>query len=116
MATKKTVIESAAPAADKKKGLQENLDAFNGIDVEKAMQDIIDSLLTGRGQEPAGIDHYHIRALGIGQDLMARGIDKGHHLLGIHLIFGAAKRNKRNFIHINKTPLQDLRYSSRSSL
>ena len=30
--------------ADKKKGLQENLNAFNGIDVEKAMQDIIDSL------------------------------------------------------------------------
>lgn len=37
-------------AAEKKKGLQENLNAFNGIDVEKAMQDIIDSLHTTEEQ------------------------------------------------------------------
>lgn len=37
-------------AADKKKGLNENLEAFKGIDVEKAMQDIIDSLQNTEAQ------------------------------------------------------------------
>lgn len=41
---------------DKKKGLQENLDAFNGIDVEKAMQDIIDSLQNTENQISEAVD------------------------------------------------------------
>lgn len=43
-AVEEYVNKKIQAVADKKKGLQENLDAFNGIDVEKAMQDIIDSL------------------------------------------------------------------------
>lgn len=43
-------------ASDKKKGLLENLDAFNGIDVEKAMQDIIDSLQNTESQISEAVD------------------------------------------------------------
>lgn len=43
-------------AADKKKDLQENLDTFNGIDVEKAMQDIIDSLQNTESQISEAVD------------------------------------------------------------
>jgi chromosome segregation ATPase len=43
-------------ASDKKKELQNNLNAFNGIDVEQNMQDIIDSLHITEAQISASVD------------------------------------------------------------
>jgi hypothetical protein len=55
-AVEEYVNQKIQAAADKKKGLQENLDAFNGIDVEKAMQDIIDSLQNTESQISEAVD------------------------------------------------------------
>lgn len=49
-AVEEYVNKKIQSAADKKKDLQKNLDAFNGVDVEQAMQDVIDSLQNTEAQ------------------------------------------------------------------
>lgn len=56
-AVEEYVNKKIQAVVDQKKGLQENLDAFNGIDVEKAMQDIIDSLQNTESQISEAVDH-----------------------------------------------------------
>ena len=61
-------------------------------------QNVVDGLLTGRGQEAAGVHHHHIRPLRGADDGVARRLNGGHHLLTVHLVLGAAQGNKRNLI------------------
>lgn len=49
-AVEEYVNKKIQSAADKKKDLQKNLDAFEGVDVEQAMQDVIDSLQNTEAQ------------------------------------------------------------------
>lgn len=60
VARKRTVEEyvnkKIQSATDKKKDLQKNLDAFNGVDVEQAMQDVIDSLQNTEAQISEAVD------------------------------------------------------------
>lgn len=55
-AVEEYVNKKIQSAADKKKDLQKNLDAFNGVDVEQAMQDIIDSLQNTETQISDAVD------------------------------------------------------------
>ena len=43
-------------ATEKKKDLQKNMDSFNGVDVEQAMQDVIDSLQNTEAQISEAVD------------------------------------------------------------
>lgn len=55
-AVEEYVNKKIQSAADKKKDLQKNLDAFNGVDVEQAMQDVIDSLQNTEAQISEAVD------------------------------------------------------------
>lgn len=55
-AVEEYVNKKIQSAADKKKDLQKNLDAFNGVDVEQAMQDVIDSLQNTKAQISEAVD------------------------------------------------------------
>ncbi|MDN0043803.1 AAA family ATPase [Mediterraneibacter glycyrrhizinilyticus] len=55
-AVEEYVNKKIQSAADKKKDLQKNLDAFNGVDVEQAMQDVIDSLQNTETQISEAVD------------------------------------------------------------
>ena len=58
------------------------------------LQDVVDGLLAGGGQETAGVDHHHVAALGSSLDVVARGLTGCHHLLAVHLVLGAAQGNE----------------------
>lgn len=55
-AVEEYVNKKIQSAADKKKDLQKDLDAFNGVDVEQAMQDVIDSLQNTEAQISEAVD------------------------------------------------------------
>lgn len=55
-AVEEYVNKKIQSAADKRKDLQKNLDAFNGVDVEQAMQDVIDSLQNTEAQISEAVD------------------------------------------------------------
>lgn len=55
-AVEEYVNKKIQSAVDKKKDLQKNLDAFNGVDVEQAMQDVIDSLQNTEAQISEAVD------------------------------------------------------------
>lgn len=55
-AVEEYVNKKIQSVADKKKDLQKNLDAFNGVDVEQAMQDVIDSLQNTEAQISEAVD------------------------------------------------------------
>ena len=62
------------------------------------LQNVVDGLLAGGLQEAAGVHHHHVGPLRLGLDGMAGGLDRGHHLLAVHLILGAAQGDKGNVI------------------
>ena len=78
-------------------GHQDLLD-LPGLFQLRHLQNIVDGLLAGRGQEAAGVDHHHIGTLGRGVDGMACRLDRGHHLLAVDLVLGTAKGNECNVI------------------
>ena len=55
-AVEEYVNKKIQSATDKKKELQKNLDTFNGVDVEQAMQDVIDSLQNTEAQISNSVD------------------------------------------------------------
>ena len=56
-AVEEYVNKKIQSAADKRKGLLETLEVFDGVDVEKAMQDIIDSLQNTETEISNAVDH-----------------------------------------------------------
>ena len=58
------------------------------------LQNILDGFLTGGRQKSTGIHHHHVAALRLGLDGVTCFRTQGHHLLAVHLILGAAKRNE----------------------
>ena len=57
----------------------------------RCRQNGLDGLLTGGGQKAAGVDHHHIGTLLLHLDGVARGLDRGHHLLAVDPVFRAAQ-------------------------
>ena len=76
----------------------EKLFELSGLFQLRHFQNIVDGLFTGGGQEAAGIHHRHIRPLRVSLDGMSGSLDRGHHLLAVHLVFGTAQGNKCNII------------------
>ncbi|CAN4045389.1 TRAP transporter small permease, partial [Dysosmobacter welbionis] len=62
------------------------------------LQNVVDGLLAGGLQEAAGVHHHHVGPLRLRLDGVAGGLDRGHHLLAVHLILGAAQGDKGNVV------------------
>ena len=58
------------------------------------LEDVVDGLLIGGGQEAAGVDHHHVGSLGLGDHGVARRRHAGHHLLAVDLVLGTAQGDK----------------------
>ena len=54
-------------------------------------QNVVDGLLTGGGQEAAGVHHHDVRALGGSLDVVSGGLNGRHHLFAVHLVLGTAQ-------------------------
>ena len=57
----------------------------------RQLQNIFDGFALGGLNEAAGVQHRHVRPLGLAGDGVARLAAQGHHLFGVHQIFGAAQ-------------------------
>ena len=62
------------------------------------LQNIVDGLLTGRGQEAAGVDHHNVCSFRSANHSMACSLCSCHHLLTVHLVLGTTQGNKCNMI------------------
>ena len=62
------------------------------------LQDVVDGLLAGGLQKAAGVHHHHVGPFRLSLDGVTGGLDSGHHLLAVHLVLGAAQRDKGNVI------------------
>ena len=60
---------------------------------------MVDGFALGRVDETAGIDDHHVSAHNVSLDGVAGFLDTVHHPLAVHLILGAAKRNKTDICH-----------------
>ena len=64
----------------------------------RQLQDAVDGLALGRLDEAAGVQHCHVGPLRFTRDVVPRSPAQGHHLLGVHQIFGAAQGYKGYFV------------------
>ncbi len=62
----------------------------------RPFQDFLYGLAFGCVDKPACVQHRHVGPVRLSGNGMAGGLDKSHHLFGIHAVFGTAQGNKRN--------------------
>ena len=82
----------------------ENFPHLPGLLQLRHLQNVLNGLLAGGGQEAAGVHHHHVGPLGASLDGIAGGLGRRHHLLAVHLVFGAAQGNKRHVICHSQSP------------
>ena len=68
-----------------------------------SLQNIVDGLTFCRVDEAAGIDHHHVAARDALVYRMSGFLHPEHHPFAVHLILGAAKRNKSDCCHYSSS-------------